>query len=225
MTMRAALLIVAFALIGALPAARAQQPEQGYAPGLGNAVDQCQAKGRGCELHIDDGYAIVKSICFGSNRYLLVALDSGLHGIEDVDDAKFAATAALFWRHAWDARHWVTATPAPDPRMVFGLAINSVRGRSQGRLHIHIDRVRADVLKGIAAALQAEPHRLALRGQTFDVRVIGAAQLEHVFQLTRTADRARQSIAVIAAGPDRFYLLTDAQDDGAHAESALRDCL
>jgi len=64
--------------------------------------------------------------------------------------------APNYFAAAWDARAALAARAGREvPRDAVGLAVNSMRARSQDQLHIHIECVRSDV----HAALQAElPH-------------------------------------------------------------------
>ena len=51
-----------------------------------------------------------------------------------------------YFADAWQAREYVSgALHEVLPRDDIGLAINSLRGRSQDQLHIHIDCIRPDV--------------------------------------------------------------------------------
>jgi CDP-diacylglycerol pyrophosphatase len=88
------------------------------------------------------GYAVLKDI-EGATQFLLIPT-ARITGIED--PAIQAPNAPNYWRAAWDATNLVQA--AADhalPREDLSLAINSLHGRSQNQLHIHIDCIRADV--------------------------------------------------------------------------------
>ena len=61
-----------------------------------------------------------------------------------------SSEAPNYWRAAWAARGWVTrrarqAVPDAD----VGLAVNSLAGRTQDQLHIHLDCLRPSVRRAI----------------------------------------------------------------------------
>ncbi len=59
---------------------------------------------------------------------------------------------AAYWRAALDARHFVSdALPGRLPVAAVGLEVNSVGGRSQDQLHIHLDCLH----RSVTAALKA----------------------------------------------------------------------
>lgn len=87
------------------------------------------------------GYAILKDLK-GATQFLLIPT-ARITGIED--PAILAPGAPNYWQAAWEATNLVQA--AADralPREDLSLAINSVSGRSQSQLHIHIDCIRMD---------------------------------------------------------------------------------
>jgi CDP-diacylglycerol pyrophosphatase len=88
------------------------------------------------------GYAILKDI-EGATQFLLIPT-ARVTGIED--PAILAPDAPNFWQAAWDATNLVQAAANQAlPREDLSLAINSIHGRSQNQLHIHIDCIRMDV--------------------------------------------------------------------------------
>jgi CDP-diacylglycerol pyrophosphatase len=88
------------------------------------------------------GYAILKDI-EGATQFLLIPT-ARVTGIED--PAILEPDTPNYWQAAWDATNLVRAA-ANDalPRDDLSLAINSIHGRSQNQLHIHIDCIRIDV--------------------------------------------------------------------------------
>lgn len=90
----------------------------------------------------EGGYAILKDIK-GATQFLLIPT-ARVTGIED--PAILAPNAPNYWQPAWDATNLVQAAANRAlPREDLSLAINSIHGRSQNQLHIHIDCIRVDV--------------------------------------------------------------------------------
>jgi CDP-diacylglycerol pyrophosphatase len=140
-----------------------------------------------------------------------------------------------YFADAWHARRFVDEQAHKAlPRDDISLAINSVYGRSQNQLHIHIDCVRADVRD----ALRQREHDIRdewsaldvkLGGHTYLARRLVTSDLTSVnpFQLLadgvpRAAhDMGAEILVVVGAafsdGQDGFYLLSD------HADGAPGD--
>jgi CDP-diacylglycerol pyrophosphatase len=112
------------------------------------------------DVDLAGGYAVLKDIS-GATQYLLIPTDR-VSGIESPE--VLAPRSPNYFEDAWLARDFVERSLGHAlPRDDVGLAINSVYGRSQNQLHIHIDCVRADV----RAALNAESRRI---GRTWSTR-------------------------------------------------------
>ena len=89
-----------------------------------------------------NGYAVLKDLV-GVAQYLLIPT-ARVGGIES--PALLAPGAPNYFAYAWQARTYVgSALHRAMPRDTISLAINSVSGRSQNQLHIHVDCVRTDV--------------------------------------------------------------------------------
>lgn len=178
------------------------------------------------QVDLAGGYAVLKDIQRPS-QYLLLPTQR-ITGIES--PALLAPASPNYWRAAWDARWRVAkAIGRPAARQDIGLAINSVPGRTQNQMHIHIDCVRPDVLRAIApheAKLGARWKTLPVRlyGHRYRARWIGGADLgaNDPFKLLAQSDpRARahmgdQTLVLIGAarakdGPG-FVLLNDHVD-------------
>jgi CDP-diacylglycerol pyrophosphatase len=125
---------------------------------------------------VDKGTAVLKDIV-GIAQFLLIPT-ARIGGIED--PAVLAPGATNYWEAAWQARHFVderlhTTLPRDD----VSLAINSVYGRTQNELHIHIDCIRADVRDALAANLDKTgdhwaPFPVTLAGHDYRaIRIIG----------------------------------------------------
>lgn len=96
------------------------------------------------------GYAVLKDIN-GIAQFLLIPT-ARTGGIED--PAILAPDAPNYWDAAWRSRYFVEERlHTALPRDNVALAINSVVGRTQNQLHIHIDCIRPDVQAALAANL------------------------------------------------------------------------
>jgi CDP-diacylglycerol pyrophosphatase len=94
------------------------------------------------KVDLAHGYAVLKDIR-GDTQLLLIPTDR-VTGIED--PKLMAADAPNYWQDAWDARPiFEKRAGRAVPREALGLAINSLYGRTQNQLHIHIDCVRPSV--------------------------------------------------------------------------------
>src|SRR6185312_13523073 len=170
-------------------------------------------------------YAVLKDLV-GASHYLLIPTDK-VEGIED----------------AWQSRTLMDKSLGrPVPRDVVGLAINSVRGRSQNQLHIHIDCVRRGVLDtlvhdsgAIGTTWAPLPDKLA--GHAYQAMRIEAADLSGTSPFALLAngqpavagDMADETLVAVAEslpdGSEGFYLLADkvdlAQGDFGSGEELL----
>ncbi len=100
-----------------------------------------------CEqVDLAAGWAVLKDRD-GDTQFLLIPT-ARVSGIESPE--LLAPNAPNYFAAAWDARHFVDQRAHRDlPRDVLGLAINSVSGRTQDQLHIHIDCTRLDVVAAV----------------------------------------------------------------------------
>jgi CDP-diacylglycerol pyrophosphatase len=98
-------------------------------------------------VNLAGGYAVLKDIV-GNTQYLLIPT-ARVGGIED--KAILAPGAPNYFADAWQARSYVDQRAGHDlPRDDISLAINSLYGRTQDQLHIHIDCIRPDVRAALA---------------------------------------------------------------------------
>jgi CDP-diacylglycerol pyrophosphatase len=120
-----------------------------------------------CEqVDLAGGYAVLKDIV-GKTQYLLIPT-TRVSGIES--PAILAPNAPNYWEDAWQARRYVEDRAGhPLPRDAIGLAINSVSGRTQNQLHIHIDCMRLDVV----AALREHASAIGTQWSDFPVPLAG----------------------------------------------------
>jgi CDP-diacylglycerol pyrophosphatase len=96
-----------------------------------------------CELvDLVAGYAVLKDLV-GDTQFLVIPTVR----VSGIDSPEILApNAPNYWEGAWQARGFVNARAHRElPRDVISLAINSVSGRTQDQLHIHVDCVRRDV--------------------------------------------------------------------------------
>ncbi len=183
----------------------------------------------GCRAYnAADEYIILKDNSPAKPAAYLIIPTKQIAGIEDKQI--FLRPVADFWEYAWQYAQLVLKKPAG----AIGLAINSVHGRTQNQLHIHI----ACILPSVAHVLEmhaqevavqpATPARLALGPARHIYRVVKAVGLaggDSPFNLVAAmpgakADMGDQSIAVVGADtPGMFYIL-DTVAEGTNPGSA-----
>jgi CDP-diacylglycerol pyrophosphatase len=99
--------------------------------------------------HPDQGFALLKDRD-GASQYLLLPL---IH-ITGIEDARLLAPGAPnYFARAWRERTAAVAKLGHDmPREDLSVAVNSIYGRSQDLLHLHIDCLAASTVTALAAA-------------------------------------------------------------------------
>jgi len=151
------------------------------------------------------GYALIKDLR-GTTQILLVATDRRW-GIEDARIQ--ASDAPNYFAAGWAARRCVSSlagTAVADGEI--SLAINSAHGRSDGQLHIHIDRLRPDVAAKLAPGVQ----EIAFGAHRYGLRHIASLAGTNLFatEAARTAGAMGDETIVVAGDPrGGFYILTD----------------
>ena len=169
----------------------------------------------------EPGFAVLKDRT-GATQYLLIPTDK-VTGIEDPKLLKPGTEAYL--TNAWAYRNLLFARLGHDlPAEDVGLAINSLYGRSQNQLHIHIDCMRADIrdaLKAQQASIGPELKPLAqpLVGHAYAAMAIPAQDLERTNLFRRLArtvpagGMGRETLVVVGAtlpsGQPGFDVLVD----------------
>lgn len=169
------------------------------------------------------GYVVLKDLV-GDTQYLLMPT-AKITGIEDPQ--VLAPDAPNYLADAWRERHFtVTAAKRELPRDDLSLAINSVYGRTQNQLHIHIDcitpAVREAVAKHIAELGDSwAPFPEQLAGHDYRALRLGEDGLDRVNAFQRIAEgipgaravMGKQTLAVVGAvlpgGVPGFVLLED----------------
>jgi CDP-diacylglycerol pyrophosphatase len=180
---------------------------------------------------VEKGFAVLKDKN-GIAQFLLIPT-ARIGGIED--PLLLAPGETNYWEAAWQARSFVEQRlHTPLPRDALSLAINSVKGRTQDQLHIHVDCIRSDVhdilvanLDKITTAWAVLPTPLA--GHLYRAIRINQSTLDGVdpFRLLADADPkvvaemgTHTLVAVGATFPNNtsgFVLLDD------HADLAAGD--
>jgi CDP-diacylglycerol pyrophosphatase len=172
------------------------------------------------KVDLAGGYAVLKDLR-GRTQMLLIptqrvsGVESPLllgHGLPNY--------FALAWRNRSLFEH---RAGRPVPREDIALAINSVPGRTQNQLHIHIDCIRPDVRAALAAAAPRlgpwwSAPDLVLAGRRYRaLRLEGEALTADPFALlaalpTARADMADETLvvagALLGAGRPGFILLS-----------------
>jgi len=156
-------------------------------------------------VDLKGGFAVLKDRS-GATQVLLIPTDR-VTGIED--PAVVAPAAPNYFADAWYARRFVNAMAGEViPRDLLSLAVNSMYGRSQNQLHIHVDCIRPDV----RAALKANQEHIGPVWAPIDVGVSG-----------RRYEAMRVSGEDLAA-KNPFRLLADG-DPAARADMGLETLL
>ncbi|HUA76738.1 MAG TPA: CDP-diacylglycerol diphosphatase [Acetobacteraceae bacterium] len=171
------------------------------------------------------GYVVLKDIV-GATQFLLLPT-ARITGIESPE--LLAPGAPDYMQDAWEARRFTKArAPAPLSRQDLSLAVNSVFGRSQNQLHVHIDCLRADVRDALAAHLAGisdawAPFPVLLAGERYIARRLVAPDLADVNPFLLLADSSPGARAhmgdytlvvagAVFAGKPGFVLLADRAD-------------
>jgi CDP-diacylglycerol pyrophosphatase len=170
-----------------------------------------------CELvDLAAGYVVLKDRD-GDTQFLLLPT-ARITGIESPEI--LAPDAPNYWNDAWQARHLVDERAHRTmPREEISLAINSISGRTQNQLHIHIDCVRPDVqaaLREHAGDIGTSwtPFPVKLSGHDYMAMRIDQPDLSHADPFLLLADGipgARADMAhytlVVVGDHDGFMLL------------------
>jgi CDP-diacylglycerol pyrophosphatase len=159
----------------------------------------------------------------GVAQYLLLPSDK-ITGIED--PKILAANAPNYFKEAWNARRFVSAQlPRSLSRDEVSVAVNSIYGRSQDQLHLHIDCLATstrDALRAYGPKIGGSwsRHPIAGSGRVYWTRRIEGENLAvNPFQLLAreipgAADHMSLWTLVLvgstsASGQPGFYLLAD----------------
>ena len=174
------------------------------------------------------GQAVLKDRT-GVAQYLIIPT-TRVTGIEDpavlTDGGGFAV--------GWETRAAVEAKLGhPLPRDAVSLAVNSIHGRSQNQLHIHVDCLDAEVraaIRGVAVGEAWAPFPAALAGHRYLARFVPGETLEGINPFRLLADKVGEPLgawtlaavgATSTAGTPGFILL--AQNDAFASAEQLQD--
>lgn len=147
-------------------------------------------------------------------------------GIEDPQVSK--KPVVDFWEYAWHQSRKYPGKPAAST----ALAINSVHGRDQNQLHIHISCVQPEVRKALDAAtigvFPAKPVALQLppHNNTYEVvKVTGLGGKQSPFLVIQADPRAKahmgsQSIAVVGSANANEYFVLNTYYHGSNPGAA-----
>jgi len=155
------------------------------------------------------GYAILKDLK-GETQLLLVATQERC-GIEDPRIE--ASSEPNYFEEAWNVRQCVSdliGRTLADSEI--SLAINSVSGRSDGQLHIHIDLLNPDLLK----ELKNHPSSLTFNGHTYSATHYDTlagknlfADLQNKLKTDSAAAMRDQTLVVVGDSTGGFFVLND----------------
>jgi len=189
------------------------------------------------EVNLAGGYAVWKDI-EQNTQYLLVPTRR-ITGIES--PILQAPSTPNYWQAAWTARRFIDGQEGADiPREDIGLAVNSIYGRTQSQLHIHIDCVKPNVrrlLQSHEAEIGSRWSSLAIQQRRYRVRWISGSDLGDTdpFKLLARTDRTArrdmgsQTLVLIGAsrsnGRPGFYMLSDRADPGLDDDAAGEEVL
>jgi CDP-diacylglycerol pyrophosphatase len=178
------------------------------------------------------GYVVLKDRV-GDTQYLVMPT-AKITGIED--PAILAPGAANYFADAWRERHFtIEAAKRELPRDTLSLAVNSMYGRSQNQLHIHIDcvlpAVKAAVGRNLAAVSDKwVPFPEPLAGHPYRaMRVDGEALGANPFILIADgvpgarAAMGKETLVVVGAtfdGGKPGFVVLDTSADPAAGNSA-----
>lgn len=182
------------------------------------------------------GYVVLKDRV-GATQFLVLPT-ARITGIESA--VLLLPRSTDYMQEAWSARRLVEArAPGHLTRSDLSLAVNSIHGRSQNQLHIHVDCLRQSVRDALAQHRGAigdkwRPFPLALAGHYYIARRLVIPDLDGVNPFRTLADEVPDARAnmgeytlVVAgatfAGKPGFSLLADRADvlrgDVANGES------
>jgi CDP-diacylglycerol pyrophosphatase len=184
---------------------------------------------------IERGYAVLKDI-EGDTQFLLIPT-ARVTGIES--PALLMPDAPNYWAPAWKARRYVLERAQRRLRRdEIGLAVNSVKGRSQNQLHIHLDCIRPDLRRYLARhSARMSRHWSALRvafdGHRYLARRLDSEDLHGVdlFRLlvrdipAARADMGDWTVVAVGAKPHGFVLLADHADPATHDDASGEELL
>ena len=181
-------------------------------------------------VNLAGGYVVLKDRR-GATQFLVLPT-ARITGIESA--ALLSPRVPDYMQDAWEARRFVQERAlGPLARDDLSLAVNSIYGRSQNQLHIHVDCLRQDVRDALAQHRNAvgdkwQPFPVALAGHHYIARRLVLLDLADVNPFRTLADEVPEARANMGAytlvvagaifgGKPGFIVLAD------HADPALGD--
>jgi CDP-diacylglycerol pyrophosphatase len=188
----------------------------------------------------DAGFAVLKAPFEAT--HIVVTPTTRISGIESPELQ--APDALNYVKDAWDARHYVAERVGrPLAWDDLGVAVNSLSGRSQDQLHIHVDCIQPDVRERLresarhvnagnwvrlTAPIQGERY-WAIFLDSLDLANMNVFKLANSGLHLKPGEQANLSVALIGAlksdGQRGFFLLADLssprQSHSGHAEYLL----
>ena len=147
-------------------------------------------------VDLRQGWALVKDS--EQRSHLLLVPLRRISGIES--PALQERGSPNYWQYAWDQRgEFAALVGKPTPREDIGMAVNSLYGRTQNQLHIHIDCLRPGVVQTLGFQLPfIGPAWSPLRGTVltgYRARLLLGAELgtRDPFKLLARASSAARS--------------------------------
>lgn len=188
---------------------------------------------------VDRGFAVVRAPLEDTH----VVVTPTVHTVGVEAERLQQPDAPNYFADAWSARHFVTDDlPRQPDRNDLAMAVNSRPGRSQDQLHIHVDCVRQDVRRALAAHAEAIPvgtwTRMSVlpRAPRYYATALDAPNLdgENIFRLVRNGlkigedEMDQVTIVVVGAtveGKPGFVVLARQRiansRDEAHGEALM----
>jgi len=172
------------------------------------------------------GYVVLKDR--GGGTQYLVMPTAKITGVED--PAVLAPGATNYFASAWRERHLTLEAAKRDlPRDDLSLAVNSISGRTQNQLHIHIDCITPAVHDALQRNLAAigdswAPFPEPLAGHHYRAMRMTGDALDSANPFTLVADgvpgaraaMGKETLVVVGAtlpdGKPGFVILTDEAD-------------
>lgn len=162
-------------------------------------------------VDLKGGFAVLKDRS-GATQVLLIPTER-VTGIED--PGVLAPSAPNYFEDAWAARHFVNALAGQIiARDALSLAVNSMYGRSQNQLHIHVDCIRPDVRAALKAGQERvgpawAPIDLPVSGRNYEAMRVAGDDLagRNPFRLLAEGDpaaRAGMGLETLFAWPTTF---------------------
>jgi CDP-diacylglycerol pyrophosphatase len=184
------------------------------------------------KVDLGRGYAIIGDLQHPTQ--VLLVPTARITGIED--PKLIEPGAPNYWALAWDNRDLVERRVGRSlARADVGLVVNSVYGRTQNQLHIHLDCLRTDVAQDLATHIHWvgetwRPLDVDLAGRRYWARWLPGADLsaKDPFKLlaelpSARADMGRQTLVMVGAvSPEgeAGFILLDHSADSASADRA-----